>query len=149
MLDMLQLTPQDKVLEIGTGSGFQTQELAKSGAEIHSIELEPWIDSTKITGEYVFLHSGDGRLGIPEEAPFTAILATCGVEDIPQAWIDQLIEGGRLVVPVGEIGCQRLTLFRKVGPEIVPLKVVAYVRFQMLRQKPPVKEVKPNYSHAS
>src|ERR1700676_4455582 len=80
---MLGLGPKDKVLEIGTGSGTMTNEFAATGAEVHSIELEPLLDTTKIIGDYVFLHTGDGVRGLPASAPFTAIVATCGVEAIP------------------------------------------------------------------
>lgn len=136
MAQMLELKPTDKLLEIGTGSGTQTQAWLESGAEVHSIELEPWIDSTKVTGECVFLHVGDGSEGVAPEAPFSAIAACCGVEYIPSAWTAQLVEGGRLVAPIGDSACQKLTLFRKRQGEIVPERVAAYVRFQMLRKPP-------------
>lgn len=136
ILELLQLKPNDKVLEIGTGSGTMTSEFGSTGAEVHSIELEPWVDPTQVTGEYVFLHSGDGQQGIPNQAPFTAIVATCGVEGIPKAWNDQLADNGRLIAPVGDATSQRLVFFRKVQRELLPLRVAAYVRFQMLREKP-------------
>lgn len=145
MLELLALKPGDKVLEIGTGSGYQTSELAKTGAEIHSIELEPWVDPTVITGDCVFLHSGDGRYGLEQEAPFIAIMATCGVEQIPAAWREQLMTGGYLVAPVGDSRSQRLTLFIKHEGELVPVRIAAYVRFQMLRDKPRPKPLKPVY----
>ena len=145
MGDLLQLKPSDKLLEIGTGSGYQTSEWAKSGCEVHSIELEPWIDSTIPVGDCVFLHSGDGQNGLPAEAPFSAIVATCGLEAIPRAWIEQLGENGRLVAPIGDNRLQRLTLFCLENATLVPLQVAAYVRFQMLRNRPPVREVRPVY----
>jgi len=146
MLELLELTKLDKVLEIGTGSGYQTSELAKSGAELHSIELEPWVDPTKITGECVFLHAGNGVTGLYSEAPFTAIVATCGVEQIPSAWRAQLTEGGRLVAPVGDSTVQRLTKFVKHDGSLVPVRIGAYVRFQMLREPEIRKPVKPVYA---
>lgn len=133
MLEMLDLKPGDKVLEIGTGSGYQTQELAKTGAEVHSIELEPWVDPTQIIGDCVYLHSGDGSIGIEHEAPFTAIVASCGVERIPDEWRKQLSDSGRMVAPVGDQAAQRLTLFAKQGSELIPTRIAAYVRFQMMR----------------
>lgn len=136
MMSLLNLTPADKMLEIGTGSGTQTAMWASSGATIHSVELEPWIDSTKVTGDYIFLHAGDGSDGLPGEGPFTAIAACCGIEQIPRAWNEQLSEGGRLVAPIGDSGCQKLTLFRKRKGELVPERIGAYVRFQMLRNPP-------------
>lgn len=136
ILLLLDLGPEDIVLEIGTGSGYQTKRFAETGACIHSVELQPWIDSTKEIGEFVFLYSGDGEKGLPEHAPFTAIVATCGVEEVPPAWIAQLADGGRLVAPIGLPECQKLTLFRKVNGDLVPERVGGYVRFQMLRKSP-------------
>jgi protein-L-isoaspartate(D-aspartate) O-methyltransferase len=135
MVEMLNLGPQDKVLEVGTGSGSQTQAFAQTGAEVHSIELEPYIDSTKVTGTYIFLHAGDGRIGLPQEAPFSVIVATCGIAEIPKPWQEQLADGGRLLAPVGDVLCQKLTLFRKQGSELIPERIGAYVKFQMLRRE--------------
>lgn len=133
---MLNLGPSDKVLEIGTGSGTMTSEFGATGAEVHSIELEPWVDSTQITGECVFLHTGDGKNGIPNQAPFSAVVVTCAVESIPRAWNEQLREGGRLVVPIGDAASQRLTLFVKRGDELIPERVCAYTRFSMMKERP-------------
>lgn len=137
MLELLQLTPADKLMEIGTGSGSQTKAFAETGANVHSIELEPFVDPTIVIGECVYLHAGNAKSGVPEWAPFTAIAATCGVEEIPPAWIEQLAPGGRLVAPIGDTKCQKLTLFRKhANGELIPVRIAAYVRFQMLRDKP-------------
>lgn len=133
MMEMLQLTPQDKVLEIGTGSGYQTQQLAKTGAEIHTIELEPFIEPDDVKGCNVYLHSGDGSIGLEQEAPFTAIVATCGVAEIPDAWRKQLVDEGRIVAPIGDSECQRLTSFHKSDGQLIPRYIGGYVRFQMLR----------------
>lgn len=139
---MLNLGPQDKVLEIGTGSGTQTNEFAATGAEVHSIELEPWVDTTQIIGECVYLHTGDGSKGLSEYAPYTAIVATCGIEQIPRAWTDVLGEGGRLVVPIGDVSSQRLSIFRKEKGQLVPLRIAAYVRFSMMKERPSPKPPK-------
>lgn len=144
ILELLQLTPQDKLLEIGTGSASQTKAFAATGAIVHSVELEPWVDPTVIIGECVYLHPGDGIEGLPEHAPFTAIVATCGVEQVPVAWHKQLAVGGRLVAPIGDSKSQRLILFRKpMKWDIVPERIGAYVRFQMLKSKP--KPLPPKY----
>lgn len=147
---MLNLGPQDKVLEIGTGSGTQTSEFGATGAEIHSIELEPWVDSTQIVGDCVFLHTGDGINGIPNQAPFTAIIATCGVEQIPRAWEEELGDGGRLIVPIGDSASQRLTLFQKKDGELRPVRICAYTRFSMMKERPSPKSPKyqPNENRA-
>jgi protein-L-isoaspartate(D-aspartate) O-methyltransferase len=139
---MLNLGPKDKVLEIGTGSGTMTSEFGATGAEVHSIELEPCVDSTKIIGDCVFLHTGDGINGIPSQAPFTAIVATCGIEQIPKSWADQLANNGRLIAPIGDSGSQRLTTFRKINGELVPERVCAYTRFSMMRERPSPKPPK-------
>lgn len=137
MMEMLQLTPKDKVLEIGTGSGYQTGRLAESGAEIHTIELEPFIDTANHAYGFplVYLHTGDGKYGLEHEAPFTAIVATCGVKELRKEWIKQTAPGGRIVAPIGDAKCQRLTLYRVLGyGEVMAEKIAAYVRFQMLRE---------------
>lgn len=134
MLEMLQLQPSDKVLEIGTGSGYQTKRFAESGAEIHTVELMPFISEVNLDGATpIYLHAGDGQLGLAQESPFSAIVATCGVERIPDAWRDQLVEGGRLVAPIGDAVSQKLTLFMKHEHELIPERVGGYVRFQMVR----------------
>lgn len=143
MLELLDLSPEDILLEIGTGSGYQTGIFAAFGAAVHSVELEPWIDPTVSIGNFVFLYPGDGKLGLPEHAPYTAIVATCGVEEIPRAWVEQLACGGRAVVPIGNSKAQRLTLFRKENDELRPVRIGAYCRFQMLREKP--KPIPPKY----
>lgn len=143
--ELLRLHPEDILLEIGTGSGFQTGVFAGFGCKVYSIECEPWIDVTKPIGDCVYLYPGDGALGLAEHAPYTAIVATCGVEQIPKAWAEQLVIGGRLVVPIGDPRCQRLTLFSKERAGLRPRQIGAYVRFQMLREKPMPKPVKPVY----
>src|SRR5438105_896706 len=142
ILDILQLGPQDKVLEIGTGSGTQTNDFAATGAEVHSIELEPWVDTTQILGDCVYLHTGDGINGLPNHGPFTAVVATCGVKQIPRAWEEQLCDGGRMVVPIGSADSQRLCVFQRREGELSPVRVAAYVRFQMMREKPAPKPPK-------
>ena len=142
ILEALQLGPNDKILEIGTGSGTQTKDFAATGAEVHSIELEPWVDTTQIIGDCVYLHTGNGAKGLPQFAPFTAIVATCGVEAIPRVWEEQLLAGGKLVAPIGDGSSQRLTLFRKEDSGLRPERVCAYTRFSMMRERPSPKPPK-------
>lgn len=137
MYDMLELGPKDKLLEIGTGSASQTQAWARSGCEIHTIELHPVKEPWRMEDEganQTYAHLGDGKAGLPQEAPFTAIVATCGVEHIPDAWIDQLSAQGRIVAPIGNSSIQRLALMRKTdGGELRLQRIGAYVRFLMIR----------------
>lgn len=130
MLELLQLVPEDKLMEIGTGTATQTERWAATGCEVHSIELKPLIPADD-SFDRIKLHLGDGRLGLPYEAPFTAIVATCGFKDIPDSWKRQLSEGGRLVAPIGDATIQKLTLFRKVGGNVVAERIAAYTRFVM------------------
>jgi protein-L-isoaspartate(D-aspartate) O-methyltransferase len=136
MGEMLRLTPADKLLEIGTGSASQTAEWAKSGCEVHTIELQPVTEPWQVYlgKDQVYAHIGDGKRGLPQEAPFSAIVATCGIEAIPDAWKDQLKPSGRMVVPIGTSSCQRLTLFEKdEDGRFIPQRIAGYVRFSMMR----------------
>jgi protein-L-isoaspartate(D-aspartate) O-methyltransferase len=116
---LLQVKKGMKVLEIGTGSGYQTAILAKLGCKIYSIERQRELYEktcaflTKEMGIRATLHFGDGFEGKAAFAPFERILVTCGAPFIPQPLIDQLAFGGRLVIPVGEGKEQIMTLVEK------------------------------------
>jgi len=107
MTEALELEPDDRVLEIGTGSGYQAAVLAELVKDVYTIEIIPILGNTAgrlldelgYTGVHVRI--GDGYAGWPEEAPFDAVIVTCAPDNIPQSLIDQLAEGGRLIVPVG------------------------------------------------
>ena len=106
----------DKVLDIGTGSGYQAALLAELGAEVHTIERIPELaerarERLRVAGyENVSVHVGDGTLGLPEEAPFDAITVAAAAPEVPMSLYEQLVPGGRLVVPVGGPGGQRLEI---------------------------------------
>ena len=135
MTEALALGPQERVLEVGTGSGYQAAVLAGLVAEVYSIELLPDLalrasaNLQRLGCGNVRVRCGDGYQGWPEAAPFDAILVTCAPEQIPQALVDQLRVGGRMIIPVGpESGVQDLYLLRK-KTEGLDLQAVLPVRF--------------------
>lgn len=106
MTELARIQPGDRVLEVGTGSGYQAAVLAEIGAEVYSIErLEPLAQHAAELldelGYQVHLRVGDGAQGWPEHAPYRAILVTAAPEHVPEALLDQLDLGGRLVIPEG------------------------------------------------
>ena len=132
--------PGDRVLEVGTGSGYQAAILAELTDKVFTIELLPELaqqaaERLKILGYYqVKVKTGDGYRGWPEAAPFDAILVTAAAPQVPPALTAQLKEGGRLVIPLGEAGGdQTLVRLRKVKGELkeeerLPVRFVPLVR---------------------
>lgn len=106
MADAARLESTDSVLEIGTGSGYGAAVLSRLGAVVHSIERHPGLARTardvleRLGFDTVRVHVGDGTLGLPEHAPFDAIVVTASGPDVPMPLLEQLAEGGRLVMPV-------------------------------------------------
>jgi protein-L-isoaspartate(D-aspartate) O-methyltransferase len=119
MTQALDPQPGDKVLEIGTGSGYQAAVLSPLVKEVYSIEIVETLGKSaartlkRLGYDNVFTKVGDGYLGWEEHAPFDKIIVTCSPEKVPQPLVDQLAEGGLLVVPVGERYSQTLYLMRK------------------------------------
>lgn len=107
MTEKLDPQPEDRVLEIGTGSGYQAAVLAELVAEVFTIEIIPELaaraeqDLAELGYKNIHVRVGDGYLGWPEAAPFDAIIVTCAPENIPTPLVDQLREGGRMILPVG------------------------------------------------
>jgi protein-L-isoaspartate(D-aspartate) O-methyltransferase len=118
-LQKLELNPGDRVLEVGTGTGFQTALLAQLVSHVYSVErirelsarARVLLDELRINN--VALLVGDGTIGWSRYAPFDAILVAAGAPSIPPALIEQLAEGGRMLIPVGDRSQQKLTLVRK------------------------------------
>lgn len=137
MTERLGLTEGDRVLEIGTGSGYQAAVLAELGMEVFSIERVPELAAHAAAAlaacgyHSVHLRVGDGSAGWPEEAPFAAILATCAPADVPPALPEQLGDGGRLILPLGT-DWQRLVIISRKGnrfhrKEDLPVRFVPLV----------------------
>ena len=132
MTELLGLKPDSKVLEIGTGSGYQAAILAELCDSVSSIEivceLAERADSTlKELGYNVAVRCGDGYRGWPEKAPFDAIIVTAAPDEVPEPLIEQLAEGGRIVIPVGTYH-QDLKLIRKIDGKIEEMNIIP-VRF--------------------
>jgi protein-L-isoaspartate(D-aspartate) O-methyltransferase len=119
MTELLELEGEENVLEVGTGSGYQAALLALLAKEVHTIERH---EALAMQAEQVLMrlgltnvmvHVGDGSLGLPKYSPFNAIMITAAAPHVPQPLFDQLVEGGRLVLPEGGAGGQMLDRWRK------------------------------------
>jgi protein-L-isoaspartate(D-aspartate) O-methyltransferase len=134
MTEVLDLTPDEKVLEIGTGSGYQAAVLAEICKHVYTIEIietlgEKAVSLLKELGyTQIKVKIGDGYQGWPEHAPFDAIIVTCAPTHIPTPLKQQLAEGGKMVIPVGKTFSQQLVLLEKKKGKIVQ-KAIIPVRF--------------------
>jgi protein-L-isoaspartate(D-aspartate) O-methyltransferase len=135
MLEDLSFIPTDKVLEVGTGSGYVTALLAELAAEVFSIERHAALADAarsllmKLNYSNVQVFIGDGTLGLPAAAPFDAILVSAAASAVPAALPNQLREGGRMMIPVGSAEAQQLQLIRRIGGNFViaPRDAVRFV----------------------
>ena len=135
MTEALKLRPGERVLEIGTGSGYQAAILAELIDEVYSIEIIEALGKKaretleKLGYKNVHIKIGDGHKGWPQKAPFDAIIVTCAPEQIPRPLVEQLKEGGRMIIPVGRKGAvQKLVRAVKKGGRLQTQEVML-VRF--------------------
>ncbi|RPJ01995.1 MAG: protein-L-isoaspartate(D-aspartate) O-methyltransferase, partial [Deltaproteobacteria bacterium] len=119
MTEALALEGTEKVLEIGTGSGYQTAVLAELAEQVYSIERVPSLAkrARKTLDELhyanIVITIGDGTYGWKEHSPFDAIIVTAGAPNLPKALVDQLAPGGRMIIPIGDVSAQDLKLYTK------------------------------------
>lgn len=140
MTEVLNLKREDKVLEIGTGSGYQAAILAEIAKEVYTIEIlaklaERAEKLLKDLGyKNIKVRCGDGYLGWKEFSPFDCIIVTCAPEDIPQPLIEQLAQDGRIVIPIGERFYQELVLIEKRKGKIEKKSIIPVLFVPMIRK---------------
>ena len=135
MTELLELTGQEKVLELGTGSGYQAAILSRLVSQVYSVERHAALaeQAEKVLAQLgydnVVISVGDGTLGWPEHSPYEAIIVTAAAPDIPQPLMEQLADGGRLVAPVGSRWSQVLAKVKRQGETLARehLTAVAFV----------------------
>jgi protein-L-isoaspartate(D-aspartate) O-methyltransferase len=141
MTEQLGPKPSDRVLEIGSGSGYQAAILAELVTDVYTIEIvEPLAKTAEATLQRlgyknVHINVGDGYKGWPAEAPFDAIIVTCAPEKVPQPLVDQLKDGGRMVIPVGERFAQQLYLLEKKNGQLKESATLPVRFVPMLRER--------------
>jgi protein-L-isoaspartate(D-aspartate) O-methyltransferase len=144
MTETARIKRGDKVLEIGTGSGYQAAVLAELTPKVYTIEILPSLAKRahatlqRLGYKSVQLRMGDGYQGWKEHAPFDAILVTCAPDHIPQPLIDQLAEGGRMVIPVGEQTAargQELLLVEKAGGKIKRTSIAPVIFVPLVHER--------------
>jgi protein-L-isoaspartate(D-aspartate) O-methyltransferase len=140
MTEAVELSPSEKVLEIGTGSGYQAAILGEIAREVYTIEIVPPLAErakatlSQLGYKNVFVKTGNGYLGWPEHAPFDAIVVTAAPDEVPQALVDQLAVNGKMVIPVGTFN-QQMMIITKTSKGVVERKTIP-VRFVPMTGKP-------------
>jgi len=136
MTEALELSSQDRVLEIGTGSGYAAAILSRVVATVYTVERLPGLAQSarqrlEMLGySNIQTHLGDGTLGWPEHAPYNAIVVTAGAPEVPGPLLEQLVVGGRLVIPVGADSFHQILLrVRRIAPHNYLREALCDVRF--------------------
>ena len=151
MTEMLDPQPQDRVLEIGTGSGYQAAILSGIVKDVYTIEIVEALgkSAAKVLKSYGNVHPkiGDGYQGWPENAPFDKIIVTCNPEEVPQPLIEQLKEGGKLIVPEGERYEQTFYLYEKQEGKLVKTRLLPALFVPMTGDAEKTRQVLPDPKH--
>lgn len=153
MTQALDPQPTDRVLEIGTGSGYQAAVLAELVAEVYTIEIvEPLATSAQrrlkqLGYRNVHVKAGDGYLGWPEHAPFDKIIVTCSPENVPRPLVEQLREGGRMIIPLGTRYQQVFHLFEKRNGQLTAKKLLPTLFVPMTGEAEKQRRVQPDPLH--
>jgi len=138
MTDLLDPQPVDRVLEVGAGLGYQTAILARLVAQVWSVEIvEEFVESAQnrlkhVGVENVSIRVGDGSRGWAEHAPFDKMIVAAAAKEVPQALLEQLKPGGRLVIPLGAAEDQRLSVVSKSADSASEVPAIMPVRFSEL-----------------
>ena len=148
MTEVIDPRPGQRVLEVGTGSGYQAAVLAELAAQVYTIELLPELAATarkrleRLRYRNVHVKAGDGYLGWPDKAPFDAIVVTCGAKEVPEPLFRQLKPGGKMVIPVGEAGAEQTLRVITRGPggkrevrDLLPVRFVPLRRAKEVEGK--------------
>ena len=150
MTQTLAVEPHHKVLEIGTGSGYQAAILSPLVKDVYSIEIVEDLSRTatrtlrRLGLDNVHTLHGDGYKGWPEHAPFDRIIVTCSPEDVPRPLVDQLAEGGQMLIPLGERYQQVFHLLEKTNGELVETKLVPTLFVPMTGRSEELRDVQPD-----
>ncbi len=153
MTEAIDPQPDDRVLEIGTGSGYQAAVLSPLVHDVYTIEIVESLSARatrtlkRLGYKNVHTRAGDGYKGWPEAAPFDKIIVTCSPEKVPQPLVDQLKEGGLMVVPVGERYRQTLYLMRKTGGKLKSEALRATLFVPMTGEAESERKIKPDPEH--
>jgi protein-L-isoaspartate(D-aspartate) O-methyltransferase len=137
MIDLLELAPGDRILEVGTGLGYQAAVMAEMGAQVWSVEVvEEFAEAAEARfaalGHHIHVRVGDGSRGWADHAPFDAILVTAAASSAPPSLTDQLRTGGRMVLPIGGKDTQQLSVIEKKSAESLDTREIMAVRFTQL-----------------
>jgi protein-L-isoaspartate(D-aspartate) O-methyltransferase len=148
MTELADPQPEHRVLEVGTGSGYQAAVLAELVAQVYTIELLPKLAESATErlrrlgyADRVHVRAGDGYLGWPDAAPFDSILVTCGADHVPEPLFEQLKPGARMIIPVGPRAAQKLLVVEKDSDgkrssrDVIPVRFVPLRRESQLNQE--------------